>query len=125
MKSPTTRTPRQTAETLEKIAENFRALSESTRLAILQELKSGPRTVNELVAAIGTSQPNISKQLKVLFASGFVAREQRGNFVRYQLRGEFVLRLCQLVCDRLNRQARRAAPRYSLRNRNSRRAFDN
>jgi len=34
---------------LQKIAANFRALSEPTRLAILQELKTGPITGNERV----------------------------------------------------------------------------
>ena len=107
-------TSKQSREALEKIAENFRALSESTRLAILQELKSGSKTVNELVKAIGTSQPNISKQLKVLFDAGFISREQRGTYVHYQMQGDFVLRLCDLVCARLNQRARASIPHYSI-----------
>jgi DNA-binding transcriptional ArsR family regulator len=105
---------KQNREALGKIADSFRALSEPTRLAILQELKSGSKTVNELVEAIGTSQPNISKQLRVLFDGGFISREQRGIFVHYQMQGDFVLRLCELVCDRLNQQARASIPHYSI-----------
>ena len=105
---------KQSRESLAKIADNFRALSEPTRLAILQELKSGPKTVNELVEAIGTTQPNISKQLRVLFEAGFVSREQRGIFAHYAMQGDFVLRLCELVCDRLNSQARKSIPHYSI-----------
>jgi DNA-binding transcriptional ArsR family regulator len=99
---------------LEKIAESFRALSEPTWLAILQELKSGAKTVNELVEAIGTSQPNVSKQLRVLLHAGFVLREQRGTFVYYEMQGDFVLRLCELVCDRLNQRARASIPHYKI-----------
>jgi len=113
--SSLTSTPiKQNREALGKIADSFRALSEPTRLAILQELKSGSKTVNELVEAIGTSQPNISKQLRVLFDGGFITREQQGNFVHYQMQGDFVLRLCELVCDRLNQQARASIPHYSI-----------
>lgn len=101
-------------EALAKVADNFRALSEPTRLAILQELKSGPKTVNELVEAIGTTQPNISKQLRILLDAGFVSREQRGIYVYYAMQGDFVLRLCDLVCERLNRQARESVPHYSI-----------
>jgi DNA-binding transcriptional ArsR family regulator len=114
MKSVTRQPSKQSREALDKIAANFRALSEPTRLAILQELKSGSKTVNELVESIGTSQPNISKQIKVLFDAGFVTREQRGTFVHYQMQGDFVLRLCGLVCEQLNRQARKSVPHYSI-----------
>lgn len=114
MNSAPTTSPNQNREALGKIADSFRALSEPTRLAILQELKSGSKTVNELVEAIGTSQPNISKQLKILFDGGFISREQRGIFVHYQMQGDFVLRLCELVCDRLNQQARASIPHYTI-----------
>jgi DNA-binding transcriptional ArsR family regulator len=114
MKSTHLGSRKQSRAALEKIADNFRALSEPTRLAILQELKSGSKTVNELVEAIGTSQPNISKQLRVLFEGGFISREQRGTFVHYQMQGDFVLRLCELVCDRLNQQARASIPHYTI-----------
>lgn len=90
---------------LEKIAASFRALSEPTRLAILRELKSGPMTVNEIVAAVGLSQANVSKQLSILRDAGFLIREQRGARARYSIGDRMVMRLCALVCDRLNRKA--------------------
>jgi DNA-binding transcriptional ArsR family regulator len=114
MKSVVTKPAKQNREALEKIAHSFRALSEPTRLAILQELKSGPKTVNELVDAIGTSQPNVSKQLRILFDGGFVSKEQRGNFAHYQMQDDFVIRLCELVCNRLNQRARASIPHYTI-----------
>lgn len=97
--------PKLTRSALEKIAANFRALSEPTRLAILQELKAGPKTVNELVDAVGLSQANVSKQLSVLREVGFLKREQRGTQAFYAIDDEMVMELCTLVCDRLNRRA--------------------
>jgi DNA-binding transcriptional ArsR family regulator len=96
---------KQNRAALEKIASNFRALSEPTRLAILQELKAGPRTVNELVEAIGLSQANVSKQLGILREAGFLHREQRGTSALYSIGDQMVMELCALVCDRLNKQA--------------------
>lgn len=106
--------PAQGREALEKVAESFRALSDPTRLAVLQELKAGPRSVGELVEAIGTTQPNISKQLRILLSAGFVVRQQRGAFAHYSLQGDLVMRLCEMVCERLNRRARESLPHYSI-----------
>ena len=99
---------------LEKIAQSFRALSESTRLSILQELKSGPKTVNELVASIGSSQANISKQLAVLRDAGFLAREQRGTNALYSICDPLVMDLCQLMCDGINRRAQASMSSFSI-----------
>jgi DNA-binding transcriptional ArsR family regulator len=44
----------------------FAALGEPTRLAILDELADGERTVGALVARAGVSQPAVSQHLKVL-----------------------------------------------------------
>lgn len=99
---------------LEKIAASFRTLSEATRLAILQELKAGPMTVNEIVAAVGLSQSNVSKQLSILREAGFLTREQRGTQARYAIEDPMVMQLCALVCDRLNQQARTKVEKLRL-----------
>ena len=96
---------KQNRAALEKIASNFRALAEPTRLAILQELKAGPQTVNQLFEAIGLSQANVSKQLGILRDAGFLTREQRGTSALYSIGDKMVMDLCALVCDRLNKQA--------------------
>lgn len=99
---------------LEKIASNFRALSEPTRLAILQELKVGPRSVNELVEVIGLSQANISKQLGILRDAGFLHREPKGTSALYSIGDPMVMELCALVCDRLNKQALANVETFSI-----------
>ena len=47
-------------QNLEAVATRFRILGVPLRLAILNELSSGERTVTELVEATGSTQPNVS-----------------------------------------------------------------
>ncbi len=101
-------------EALEQVATRFRALSEPTRLAILQELKSGERTVGELVEALALSQANISKQLSVLREAGFLRRQQRGTNAVYSIGDPLVMELCRIVCEGMNRRVRGPAPSYSI-----------
>ena len=102
-------------DALEKIAGNFRALSEPTRLAILQELKiNGSMSVNEMVAALECSQANVSKQLRILLDAGFLCREQRATQAIYSICDEQVMQLCEIVCERLNRQAEASVAMYSI-----------
>lgn len=88
---------------LERVANMFRAFSEASRLAILQELKSGERSVSEIVDVLPTSQANVSKQLKMLHDAGVVRRRKEGTQVLYQIADPMVFELCRLVCDKLNR----------------------
>ena len=105
---------KQSRESLEEIAARFRALSEPTRLAILQELKSGEMTVGELVEAVGLSQANVSKQLSVLRSAGFLGREQRGTSAVYSISDPLVMELCKLMCDGMNKRAKERAGAFTL-----------
>ncbi|MEO7358841.1 MAG: metalloregulator ArsR/SmtB family transcription factor [Gemmatimonadaceae bacterium] len=88
-------------ELLGLVAERFKALSDRARLSVLQELRTGSRSVNELALATGMGQANVSRHLAVLFANGLVKRERDGVFVHYELADPDVLKLCDLVCGRL------------------------
>lgn len=90
---------------LERVAALFRAFAESTRLAILQELKSGELGVSDIVDRLTTSQANVSKQLKMLRDAGIVSRRKQGTQVLYQIADPMVFNLCQQVCEKLNRDA--------------------
>lgn len=92
---------RMTPELLDLVAERFKALSDRARLQLLQALRSGPRTVSDLVAETGMGQANVSRHLALLHNSGFVSRERDGLFVRYELADKEVLKLCELVCGRI------------------------
>lgn len=84
--------------TLELVAERFKTLSEPMRLAILNALRSGERSVSELVAETGGSQANVSKHLGILFGQGLVARRKEGVFAYYAIRDPSLFELCELVC---------------------------
>ena len=57
------------------------------------------------------AQANLSRHLQQLLALGFVTRRKRGLFAYYRLADREVLRLCELMCGRLEKEttARRAA----------------
>lgn len=94
---------------LERVANLFRAFAESTRLAIVQELKAGELGVSEIVLRLTTSQANVSKQLKLLHDAGIVTRRKQGTQVLYRITDPMVFDLCGLVCDKLNRDATKPA----------------
>lgn len=94
-----------TPELLERVAARFRALAEPARLAILHALENGESSVSELVEATGLAQGNLSKHLQQLYAGGFVRRRRDGMFVYYALADDGVLKLCALMCDRLDDDA--------------------
>jgi DNA-binding transcriptional ArsR family regulator len=88
-------------EALELVAQRFRALGDPTRLALLQALFDGERTVAELCTLTGTSQANASKHLALLLERGLVARRRDGLFTRYRVGDAMLERLCALVCGSL------------------------
>ena len=89
---------------VELIAQRFRVLAEPTRIKLLDRLRDGAATVQELQEATGASQQNVSKHLGVLLNAGFVARTKRGNFSCYEIADDLVFDLCEHVCGGLRRQ---------------------
>ena len=96
-------------EAIEKVAEFFRALSEPTRLHILNLLRSGERNVGELAEATGYTAANVSRHLTFLTQQGLVRRDARGTSAYYSIADESVYALCDLVCGSIARQHERAA----------------
>lgn len=74
------------------------------RVRLLDQLRDGPATVNELTLSTGSSQQNTSKHLRVMLAAGLVRRRQDGNFARYAIADEDVLVMCEHVCGGVRRQ---------------------
>lgn len=89
------------ADVVELIAERFRALSEPTRIKLLDRLREGEATVLELTELVGSTQQNVSKHLGVLQRSGIVARRKQGNYAYYRIVDEGVFGLCEAVCGSL------------------------
>ena len=102
-------------EALEEVATFFQALSEPTRLQILNLLREGERNVGEIAQLTGFSAANVSRHLALLAERGLVARETRGTSVWYRIADPSVYELCDLVCGSIARsEARRARGRQAF-----------
>jgi DNA-binding transcriptional ArsR family regulator len=99
------RQPTMTQAMLERVAEQFRALGEPSRLALMNLLFDGEHTVGELVAASGLSLANVSKHLGNLHQVGWVTRRKEGLKVVYALADERTFGLCELMCERVRELA--------------------
>ena len=95
-----------TPELFELIAERFKAFAEPSRLQILHALRTREHTVSALVEATGMGQANVSKHLQQLTACGLVARRKEGLFTHYSLADHDVLKMCDLMCGRLERESK-------------------
>lgn len=96
-------------EALEQVAAYFQALSEPTRLRILNLLRDGERNVGDLAQACGCTAANVSRHLAMLTQHGLVARESRGTSVYYRIADASVYALCDLVCGNVARKLQRSA----------------
>lgn len=95
-----------TDETLDAVATRFKVLSEPTRLRLLRSLQEGEKTVGELVDELDTSQANVSRHLGLLRRHQMVDRRKEGPRRVYRIVDESIVRLCELVCGRLEEEVR-------------------
>jgi len=86
---------------LERMARHFKLLGEPMRLRILQAVCDQPRTVNDIVAAVGATQANVSKHLSLLALAGVLTRTKAGQCVYYGMKDPLTLKLCELVHSHL------------------------
>ena len=88
-------------------AKFFRGLADTSRLALLEALCAGEKTVSDLVAETGLTQSNVSGHLSCLRECGLVASRQQWRHVYYRLADERVAALLQDVEDILATTAQR------------------
>ena len=93
-------------ELVELVARRFRLIAEPMRVRLLDRLRTGEASVNELAAELGTSQQNVSKHLCALADAGILGRRKERNHVYYRVADDGVLGLCDQVCGSIERQLR-------------------
>lgn len=98
----------------EAIAELFRVFGDASRLQILQSLMQGEKNVGELVESLDMSQANVSKHLRTLYEAKLLGREKRGTATYYQIDDDFIHPLCELICDKLNRNYEQPTENFSF-----------
>ena len=92
------------------VAKAFQALSDETRLLILEHLKDGEQCVCDLTEMFKTGQSRLSFHLRVLKEAGLILARPEGRWVYYSLNSEGVEEL-QEVVNSLKAASFRAAKR--------------
>ena len=88
-------------------AKLFRGFSDPTRLAILDVLLEGERSVGEIAQATDTTVANVSAHLACLTGCGLIRGEKRGKYVYYRLQERGVrdlLRIAERMLARVAQQ---------------------
>ena len=71
----------------------FKALSDGTRLEIIEFLKDGERCVCEIIPSIGKAQSTTSKNLDILFRAGILERRVDGKRTLYSIKHTEIFQL--------------------------------
>jgi len=85
-------------------AELCKTFADPKRLIIITELRSGERTVGELVQILGISQAVVSRHLAVLRDRGVAIARREGRNVYYRLSDSKIGEACELVHEILLNQ---------------------
>ncbi|MCL2141001.1 MAG: metalloregulator ArsR/SmtB family transcription factor [Dehalococcoidia bacterium] len=96
---------------MEKFTRALRALSDETRLRILNVLSSQECCVCECMQALQISQTRASRNLSILYNAGFLKMRTDGLYTLYSLRkpnqNSYLANLLTAICDAIktNKQA--------------------
>lgn len=82
---------------LRRAAVLFHALSDQTRLSILQRLRAGERCVCDLTEALDAAQSRLSFHLKVLKDAGLVTDRREGRWMYYTLNVDALAEMGEVV----------------------------
>ena len=85
------------ATDLDKLTRQFRALSDETRLRIIDLLRGGERCVCDLTDQLGLAQSLLSFHLKALKEAGLITDRREGRWSYYQLEPETFAQLESFV----------------------------
>lgn len=78
-------------------AKLFRGFADPTRLAILETLLEGERSVGEIAQGTESSVANVSAHLACLTGCGLVRSEKRGKYVYYRVQERRVRDLIKIA----------------------------
>lgn len=92
---------------LKKSVTLFHALSDETRLALLDRLREGEQCVCELMDTMKAAQSRLSFHLKVLKDAGFIRDRREGRWMYYSINPDAVEEL-EAVVDTLKEAAKSA-----------------
>ena len=83
-----------------KLKSDFlKALAHPLRLALIEQLKDGEKSVGQLVTATGYEQSSVSKSLSQLRQAGILNSRQEGVTVYYSIRDPDIFKVLRVVSD--------------------------
>ncbi|MBS3815996.1 MAG: winged helix-turn-helix transcriptional regulator [Candidatus Thermoplasmatota archaeon] len=85
-------------------AELCKMLSHPTRLKILEQLKEGEKTVNEMVETLNINQSTVSQHLGELKKRDLVRAERDGSKMRYHITYPEIMKACDIIREVLFKQ---------------------
>ena len=83
-------------------AEFFKALGHPMRIVLLESLRNGEKSVNELQTALEIDQSSVSRQLAILRSRNIVEDRKEGTTVYYQVRDPAVFQLLDIAREIFN-----------------------
>lgn len=87
----------------------FAALSDTTRLKVIERLARGPASISELAAPFDMAGPSFLKHVKVLESAGLVRSEKRGRVRLVTLRPDALQWVDEWVAQHRQQWAHRLA----------------
>ncbi len=94
----------------ESLARRLKAISDPTRLAMLDALRNGPRTITDIAAAFALAQPTVSNHIKVLRHAGLVTDVRDGTRRQLVVQSDAVDELLSNLHDVLSDRDARVVP---------------
>jgi ArsR family transcriptional regulator len=85
-------------------ADFFKALAHPARIRLVEVLRHGERSVQDLQAALHLDQATVSQQLAILRAKHVVTARKEGTTVRYAVRDDRVGTLLDVAREIFNTQ---------------------
>ena len=89
-------------------AEFCKGMAHPKRVYILNLLRGGEKTVNELVGLTGIAQANLSQHLGVLRQLAIVETRRNGSSVYYRISDRRVVEACELVRESIGERLRKS-----------------
>lgn len=83
-------------------ADLFKVLSNPVRIQILDALRTGERSVNDISEWLEVEPSSISQQLAVLRSRNLVTSRKQGNFVFYSIRDPAIFKILDAALEVFN-----------------------
>ena len=95
-----------------KQAAYFKALAHPVRIAIVEGLRHGELTVNQVSQQFDIEQTNASQQLAVLRHAAIIAARKEGNKTYYSVNDTAIFKVLEAATQILKRQLENVRPMF-------------